>query len=156
MNKESPVPLPIAIRRMKEEQKRKEQRDEMNKVQFGYHDSSYKRNEGAFQDKHMTDAYAQVRRNEQTIKSGLIQATSSTPYTKDIEVQQRTKNINRPKQLKEQTSEEEKELTFDFIAEQLGHKRFRPHATGKTRWGVNTSLHQLKEQKTHGTKTTKS
>ena len=77
------IPMEVSIRQHQLEQKRKQQREQLNQrlVDQQFNGSPAPSERGsAFKDDYMASAYQQVQANNARMKDEMVHATSSAPY----------------------------------------------------------------------------
>ena len=77
------IPLNVSIRKDQLEQKRKQQKEQINKrwnEKRFYSNPEPSDKRSAFRDEHIASAYQQVQANNARMKDEMVQATSSAPY----------------------------------------------------------------------------
>ena len=79
------IPLNVSIRKDQLEQKRKQQKEQINKrwnEKRFYTNPEPSDKRSAFRDKHISSAYAKVLSNQSRMKDDVVHATNTSPYTK--------------------------------------------------------------------------
>ena len=79
------IPLNVSIRKDQLEQKRKQQKEQINKrwnEKRFYTNPEPSDKRSAFRDNYISSAYAKVRTNQTHMKNDMVHATHTSPYTK--------------------------------------------------------------------------
>ena len=72
------IPINVAVRDYRQKQLRREQQEQMSQKLSNYDSST--NNKDAFKDKHLVNAYAEVKKNTSSVNKTLIRTTTSSPY----------------------------------------------------------------------------